>query len=124
MLATKPLIAFIPTQDAARARTLYESTLGLRFVSDDCFAVVFEANGIMLRIVRVGNFTPQPFTVLGWEVQDIDATVAEMSANGVEFCLYPFLEQSSNRVWTAPGGAAKVAWFRDPDGNNLSLSQH
>jgi catechol 2,3-dioxygenase-like lactoylglutathione lyase family enzyme len=124
MIATNPLIAFIPTKDAARARAFYESTLGLRFVSDDSFAVVMDANGIMLRIVRVGNFTPQPFTVLGWEVQDIDAAVAEMSAKGVEFCLYPFLEQAPNRVWIAPAGAAKVAWFLDPDGNNLSLSQH
>ena len=124
MLSNNPLIAFIPSKDASRARTFYEQTLGLRFVSDDSFAIVMDANGTMLRIVRVGDFTPAPFTILGWQVDDIDATVAEMTAKGVTFSIYPFLQQAANGVWTAPGGAAKVAWFLDPDGNTLSISQH
>jgi catechol 2,3-dioxygenase-like lactoylglutathione lyase family enzyme len=124
MLAHSPLIAFIPTKDAARARAFFEKTLGLRFVSDDNFAIVLDANGTMLRIARVGDFTPFPFTILGWEVDDIEATVAAMSAQGVQFSRYPFLEQSEGGVWTAPGKAAKVAWFLDPDGNTLSISQH
>jgi catechol 2,3-dioxygenase-like lactoylglutathione lyase family enzyme len=123
MLTHNSLIAFIPTKDAARARAFYEDTLGLRFISDDSFALVMEANGTMLRIVRVGDFAPQPFTILGWEVTDIEATVTAMTGKGVQFSRYGFLEQSANGVWTAPGGA-KVAWFLDPDGNTLSLSQH
>ena len=124
MLSTNPLIAFIPSNDAARARTFYEETLGLRFVSDDDFAIVMDANGTMLRIARVGDFTPFPFTLLGWQVDDIEAAVAAMAAKGVEFSRYPFLKQSANGIWTAPEGAAKVAWFLDPDGNTLSISQH
>jgi catechol 2,3-dioxygenase-like lactoylglutathione lyase family enzyme len=123
MLAHNSLIAFIPTKDAARARAFYEDTLGLRFVSDDSFALVMDANGTMLRIARVGDFTPMPFTILGWEVEDIENTVTAMASKGVQFSRYSFLEQSANGVWAAPGGA-KVAWFLDPDGNTLSLSQH
>ena len=122
MLAHSPLVAFIPTKDAPRARLFYE-TLGLRFVSDDAFAIVMDANGTMVRVVRVDDFTPFPFTILGWQVKDIHKTVAEMTGKAVKFNRYGFLEQSADGVWTAPGGA-KVAWFTDPDGNTLSLSQH
>jgi catechol 2,3-dioxygenase-like lactoylglutathione lyase family enzyme len=123
MLTHSPLIAFIPTKDATRARPFYEKLLGLRFLSEDSFAIVMEANGTMVRIVRVGDFTPFPFTILGWQVDDIHKTIAELTAKGLEFTRYPNLEQSSDGVWTAPGGA-KVAWFTDPDGNTLSISQH
>jgi catechol 2,3-dioxygenase-like lactoylglutathione lyase family enzyme len=123
MLATSPIIAFIPTKDAARARTFYESTLGLRFLSDDGFAIVMDANDTMIRIARVGDFTPALFTILGWQVQDIDPAVTALAAKGLEFSRFSFLEQAENGVWTAPGGA-KVAWFLDPDGNILSISQH
>jgi catechol 2,3-dioxygenase-like lactoylglutathione lyase family enzyme len=123
MLAHSPVIPFIPTTDAARARLFYEDRLGLRFVSDDSFAVVMDANGVMVRIVRVGDFTPAAFTILGWKVEDIHQAISEMSGKGVEFKRYPYFEQSTDGVWTAPDGA-KVAWFADPDGNVLSLSQH
>jgi catechol 2,3-dioxygenase-like lactoylglutathione lyase family enzyme len=123
MLTHNSLIAFIPTKDATRARLFYEELIGLRFVSDDSFAIVMDANGIMMRIVRVGDFTPFPFTLLGWQVDDIHQTVAEMTARGLKFTRYPHFKQSPDGVWTAPGGA-KVAWFADPDGNTLSISQH
>ncbi len=123
MLSTNPLIAFIPSKDTSRARSFYEGVLGLRFVSDDAFAIVMDSNGTMVRIVRVGEFTPAPFTILGWQVDDIHAKVAELSGNGVQFNRYPYFEQSEDGVWTAPNGA-KVAWFPDPDGNVLSVSQH
>jgi catechol 2,3-dioxygenase-like lactoylglutathione lyase family enzyme len=123
MLSTNPLIAFIPTKDAGHSRSFYEGTLGLRFVSDDTFALVMDANGTMVRIVRVGEFSPAPFTILGWQVEDIHAKVAELTSKGVQFNRYPWFEQSADGVWTAPGGA-KVAWFADPDGNTLSISQH
>ena len=124
MLANSSLIAFVPTRDSARARTFYADILGLRFVSDDGFAVVFDSDGTMVRIVRVGEFTPFAFTLLGWNVPDIDSAVDALAAQGVQFNRYGFLEQSPNGIWTAPGNAARVAWFPDPDGNTLSLSQH
>jgi catechol 2,3-dioxygenase-like lactoylglutathione lyase family enzyme len=123
MLSHSPLIAFIPTKDRARARRFYEETIGLRFISEDPFAIVMEANGTMIRVVPVGDFTPFPFTILGWLVDDIHKIVAEMTGKGVKFSRYSFLEQGADGVWDAPGGA-KVAWFTDPDGNTLSVSQH
>jgi catechol 2,3-dioxygenase-like lactoylglutathione lyase family enzyme len=123
MLAHSPLIAFIPTKDTSRARLFYEKILGLPFLSDDSFAIVMDANGTVVRIVRVEDFTPFPFTILGWQVNDIHKIIAEMTAKGVKFTRYPYFEQSADGVWTAPGGA-KVAWFTDPDGNTLSISQH
>ena len=123
MFTNSGLIAFIPCKDAGRARSFYEEKLGLRFVSDDTFAIVMDANGTMVRIVRVGEFTPMPFTILGWQVEEIDSAVVELTAKGVQFSRYPFLKQSENGVWTAPNGA-KVAWFLDCDGNTLSISQH
>jgi catechol 2,3-dioxygenase-like lactoylglutathione lyase family enzyme len=123
MLTHSPLIAFIPTKDPTRARPFYEKLLGLRYLSEDSFAIVMDANGTMVRIVRVEDFTPFPFTLLGWQVDDIHKTIAEMISKGVQFLRYPYFEQSEDAVWTAPGGA-KVAWFHDPDGNTLSISQH
>ena len=123
MFDQSKIIAFIPTKDAAAARSFYEDLLGLRYISDDKFAIVMDANGTMIRIVRVGNFTPAPFTILGWEVSDIHQNVADLAAKGLTFTRYPYIEQSPDGVWSAPGGA-KVAWFADPDGNTLSLSQH
>ena len=123
MLTRSPLIAFIPTKDVTRARHFYEGLLGLRFVSDDSFAIVMDANGTMVRIVRVEDFTPFPFTLLGWKVDDIHQTIREMTRKGVQFLRYPYFEQSPDGVWTAPGGA-QVAWFNDPDHNTLSISEH
>jgi catechol 2,3-dioxygenase-like lactoylglutathione lyase family enzyme len=123
MLSQCSLIGFIPTSDAARARQFYVETLGLRFVSDDQFATVVQAGGSKIRIANVGAFTPMPFTILGWEVADIAAEVATLTVAGVVFSRYPFLEQDEAGIWTAPSGD-RVAWFQDPDGNTLSLSQH
>ena len=115
-------IALVATTDPARARVFYEETLGLRFVADEDFALVFDCAGIPLRIARVESFTPQPFTVLGWQVDDIVSTVEMLSSRGVRFERYPGLEQDLLGVWTSPSGA-RVAWFKDPDGNTLSLTQ-
>jgi catechol 2,3-dioxygenase-like lactoylglutathione lyase family enzyme len=124
-LTTNNPIAFIPTNDPAAARTFYETTLGLTFVSDDNFALVFRVGPTqtMLRIARAGDFTPTNATIFGWEVSDIHATITELSANGIEFLRFHFFEQDEAGVWTAPGGA-QIAWFKDPDGNTLSLSTH
>jgi catechol 2,3-dioxygenase-like lactoylglutathione lyase family enzyme len=125
-LTTNAPIAFIPTNNAAAARNFYETALGLNFVSDDNFALVFRVGSsqTMLRIARTPQpFTPNHFTIFGWEVDDIHATIADLTTRGVEFLRIGFFEQDAAGVWTAPGGA-QVAWFKDPDGNTLSLSNH
>jgi catechol 2,3-dioxygenase-like lactoylglutathione lyase family enzyme len=123
MLAKSKPVCFIPTKDAKRARAFFEKMLGLKFVSDDKFALVFNAGGNMLRVVRVQEFTPLPFTILGWEVKDIAKTAEALTAKKVTFERYGFMKQDELGIWDAPGGA-KVAWFKDPDGNLLSISQH
>lgn len=126
MLSATPIIGFIPTRDANRALEFYEKTLGLHFVSDDGFALVFKSGDNMIRIARVQELTPPPYTILGWEVTDIVAEVTALTAKGLVFARYPFLPQDqvdALGIWSAPGGA-RVAWFQDPNGNTLSLSQH
>jgi len=119
----KAIVAFVPTRDATRARAFYENVIGLRFVQDDGFAIVMDFKGTMVRIAKVGEYQPFPFTMLGWEVDDISTTVRALTGKGATVERYSFLEQDELGVWAAPGGA-KVAWFKDPDGNLLSLSQH
>jgi len=115
-------IALVATTDPLRARSFYEDVLGLRFVADEGAALVFDSEGTMLRIAQVEDFTPQPFTVLGWRVEDIEATVRGLTERGVAFERYPGLEQDMLGVWQSPSGA-RVAWFKDPAGNTLSLTQ-
>jgi catechol 2,3-dioxygenase-like lactoylglutathione lyase family enzyme len=122
MLGTQPVVTFILTRDKTKARTFYADTLGLRFVNDDGFAMVFDANGIMLRISEVKDFTPQPATVLGWQVEDITGVARALTQRGVHFERFG-MPQDELGIWTAPGGD-QVAWFKDPDGNLLSLSRH
>lgn len=123
MLSECSLIGFVPTTDAARARRFYVDTLQLAFESDDQFALIVRARGTMIRIVRMQEFTPASYTILGWEVSDIDKEVRELSAAGVSFLRIPPLSQDALGIWTTPSGS-KVAWFHDPDGNVLSVSQH
>jgi len=123
MISSSKMIGFVPTKDGNRARKFYENVLGLRCINQDNFAVVFDANGIMLRVTIVPEFTPTQFTVLGWEVSDIQSVVTSLSAKEVTFEKYKGMTQDSLGIWTAPSGA-KVAWFKDPDGNVLSVSQH
>jgi catechol 2,3-dioxygenase-like lactoylglutathione lyase family enzyme len=124
MLANKKIVAFICTVKQEQARSFYRDVLGLTLVDEDGFAIVFDANGTMLRISIARELTPAQHTVLGWQVEDIVQSVKELAAAGVKFTRYAFLTQDEHGVWTAPGGVAKVAWFQDPDGNVLSLSQH
>jgi catechol 2,3-dioxygenase-like lactoylglutathione lyase family enzyme len=123
MASLVKLIGFIPTRNAELAREFYERKLGLRFVSDDQFALVFDSGGSMIRVVRVGEFTPPPFTILGWESTNIEQDVRDFAERGVQFERYGFPGQDEHGIWTSPSGA-RVAWFKDPDGNVLSLSQH
>ena len=122
MLSGEELVALIATRDGARARAFYEQTLGLRVVSDDDYALTLDANGTRLRVQKVAELSPHPFTALGWVVEDMAATIDELGARGVAFQRYPGMDQDQRGVWRSPSGA-RVAWFKDPDGNTLSLTQ-
>jgi len=123
MLAASKIIGFVPTRDAMKAREFYEGKLGFQFVSDDPFALVMRAGETMIRIAKAKDFTPAPYTVLGWEVEKIEVIIGWLRDRGVVFEKYPFVQDQELGVWTAPTGD-KVAWFKDADGNVLSLSQH
>jgi len=123
-LGDRPLVAFVSTRDPARAKTFYGETLGLRLVSEELpFALVFDANGITLRVSVVNQLHLAPYTVLGWQVPDIAAAAIALQQAGVQFERYQGMPQDALGIWQAPGGA-KVAWFKDPDGNTLSIAQH
>ena len=122
MLNKSNVVTFVATSRPDSAKSFYEQTLGLRLVTDDAFAIVFDANGIMLRVQKVQEHTPPNYTVLGWDVADIQASVNELLSKGVTCERYQWLEQDESGVWTSPSGG-KIAWFKDPDGNILSLTQ-
>jgi|SRR3954451_5132374 len=122
MLATEKIMAFVATRDPQGAKAFYQDTLGLPLISEDNFALTFDANGVMLRVTTVQEIVVAPYTVLGWNVTDIRATIADLVRAGVQFQRYPFFQQDELGIWTAPGGAM-IAWFKDPDGNTLSLAQ-
>jgi catechol 2,3-dioxygenase-like lactoylglutathione lyase family enzyme len=124
MLDQENLVAFVPSRDPKKAKSFFIDVLGLRFVSEDPFAVVLESNGIVIRLTDVSSvkdFKPAPFTILGWSVEDIHKTVSGLQARGVTFMRYPGMTQDDLGVWVAPSGA-KIAWFKDPDGNTLSVA--
>jgi catechol 2,3-dioxygenase-like lactoylglutathione lyase family enzyme len=123
MLTSGRLIGFLFTKDYDKARAFFEGKLGFEFVSLDQFALVLRAGSNMVRITKIPSFTPAQATVLGWEVQNIDEAVAWLSKRGVALEKYPFIQDRERGIWTAPSGD-KVAWFKDPDGNVLSVSQH
>ncbi len=123
MLKLEKIVGFVVTTRPEEAKAFFTEKLGFRFVNDDDFALVFDANGTMLRVVKAKSWTPQQGTVLGWQVSDIAAFVKQFSAIGVEFQRYEFMHPDAQGIVTFPTGD-KVAWFKDPDGNVLSLSQH
>jgi len=124
ILGSGKLVAFAPTTDPVKARAFYEDVLGLRLLADEApFALVFDANGTMLRVTTVHEFSPHPFTVLGCYVESIESTVEKLTAAGVVFLRFPGMnDKDPLGIWTTPSGA-RVAWFHDPDKNVLSLTQ-
>ncbi len=123
MLGTRKIMAFVATRDPDRAKKFYRDTLGLRLEAEQLpFALVFDAHGTMLRVTIVREIVVAPYTVLGWEVPDITATARELAAAGVKLERYPGMPQDEIGIWTSPSGA-RVAWFKDPDGNVLSVTQ-
>ncbi|MBZ5723739.1 MAG: VOC family protein [Acidobacteriia bacterium] len=123
MLSSSKLTAFVSTTNAGRARAFYRDTLGLRLVSEDNFALQFDCGGTPLRVSIAPDVIPAKYTVLGWGVEDIRATLLALQNAGVRFERFGFMQQDELGIWTAPGGT-RVAWFKDQDGNLLSISQH
>ena len=123
MLSSGNLVGFVLTKDYDKARAFYEGKLGFQFVSVDQYALVMRAGGNTIRIAKVQDFTPAQATVLGWQVQNIEAVVTWLKERGVTFENCPFIRDRELGIWTAPTGD-KVAWFKDPDGNVLSVGQH
>jgi catechol 2,3-dioxygenase-like lactoylglutathione lyase family enzyme len=122
-LANRSPVTFLLTRDRERARAFYRDTLGLTYVGSDEFTEEFDLSGVSLRIVPIPDHVPSPHTVLGWAVDDITATSIAMKAKGVEFQIYDGFGQDENGIWSAPDRHAKIAWFLDPDGNNLSITE-
>lgn len=122
-LRFKAMVGFVVTTRPEAARTFYEEVLGFRFLTEDEYGISFEAGLAMVRMVKAPSFTPAQGTVLGWEVADIQEAVRALGERGVTFERYPWMKQDKLGVGTFPNGD-KVAWFKDPEGNVLSLSQH
>jgi len=122
MLGEANLKAFVPTTKPKKAKSFYRDTLGLKLLSEDNYALEFDANGTLLRVTIVSKLTPHPFTILGWNVDDIISVIKQLNSKKVPFERYDFLKQDDLGIWTSPNGS-KVAWFKDPDGNILSLTE-
>jgi catechol 2,3-dioxygenase-like lactoylglutathione lyase family enzyme len=124
MLELKRIIAFVITTKPEEAISFYRDKLGFTLVGNDEFALVFDANGTMIRVVKLKpeQFRAAPHTVLGWRVADASRAAAELKQRGISFERYPGMGQDQEGIWTSPSGA-KVAWFKDPEGNVLSISQ-
>jgi len=123
LLESSKIAAFSATANPDRAKAFYRDQLGLKLVSDEMYALVFDANGTMLRVQKVKEVGEAKYTTLGWNVSDIATTVDELGKAGVKFEHYGMPGQDERGIWTPPGSTAKVAWFKDPDGNILSLAQ-
>ncbi|SRR5712691_1426974 len=121
-LGSHEIIAFVATRDPDRAKTFYRDTLGLTLVSEDPFALVFDVHGTMLRVTTVPQVAAAAYTVLGWRVPNIVKASSDLQKAGVTFERYASMRQDERGVWKSPSGAL-VAWFKDPDGNTLSITQ-
>lgn len=121
-LANADVMTFVATADPKRSRAFYKDVLGLRFVSDDFHALVFDLNGTGLRIQKTEKVSPAEYTVLGWQVNAIAVAAKMLSERGVKFERYGGFLQDELGIWQSPSGA-KIAWFKDPDGNTLSLTE-
>jgi len=122
LLGPQELVAFVATRDPGRAKKFYRDTLGLKLVSEDEFALVFDAAGTMLRVTRVQELAAAKYTVLGWRVRNIVQTAKDIQKAHVTLECYPGMHQDELGIWNSPSGA-RVAWFKDPDGNTLSITQ-
>ena len=122
-LKTAKPTQFLATSDAESARNFYEQKLGLVLTADEPYALVYQLAGSELRLSKVPNHTPLPFTVLDWQVPSIDAAYKALSSTGVEFTIFEGMGQDESGIWASPDGSARILWFKDPDGNVLSVSE-
>lgn len=123
-LSQCPAMCFILSRDHKAATGFYRDQLGLEFVSDDGYAAVFKLpGGAELRLTTVPDWKAGEHTVFGWRVADIDAAMQALVARGIKPIIYPGFGQDANGIWTSPDGKARICWFNDPEGNNLSLTQ-
>ncbi|TAD76004.1 MAG: VOC family protein [Sphingomonadales bacterium] len=123
MLTNAAPVCFVLTADLATARAFYTDTLGLTETGEDPFAVRYDLAGTTMRLTRIEGHQPAPHTVLGWQVADMESAIDTLTAKGLAFAVYEGFGQDTRGVWTDPGSGTKIAWFHDPDGNNLSLTQ-
>lgn len=123
MLGTAAPVCFVLSADMARARHFYSDVLGLVETGEDPFAVSYDLAGTRMRLTQVDGHQPGPHTVLGWAVTDIAATIDGLATKGVSCAIYEGFGQDARGIWTDPGSGTKIAWFHDPEGNNLSLTQ-
>lgn len=121
--AKAPTSFFLATADGDAAKAFYAEVMGLELTDDSPFAVVFKLAGAELRLSKVPSFTPFPWTVLDFQVEDLRAAMDKLRGRGVTFERFDGMDQDADGVWTVPGGGARIAWFKDPDGNVLSVSQ-
>jgi catechol 2,3-dioxygenase-like lactoylglutathione lyase family enzyme len=122
ILGKQKMVAFVATVSPAEAKRFYQDTLGLPLIDESPFALAFDAYGTMLRVTIVERAVIAPYTVLGWNVPDVAATVEQLRKAGVKFNRYPGMDQDKQDIWTSPSGA-RIAWFKDPDGNTLSVTE-
>lgn len=122
ILGSQKIMAFVATRDPSRSKKFYRDTLGLLLVSEDEFTLVFDATGTMLRVTRVQELAAAKYTVLGWQVRDIVRTAKDLQKAHVTLERYPGMQQDELGIWRSPSGA-RIAWFKDPDGNTLSITQ-
>lgn len=120
--SAKPTV-FLATANAEAARAFYADALGLELQADEPYALVYQLAGVELRLSKVPVHTPLPFTVLDWQVSDIQAAHAQLAASGIAFSIFDGMDQDETGIWTSPDGGAKILWFKDPDGNVLSVSE-
>lgn len=122
VLGDRSLMAFIPVSDLNAAQAFYGGILGIQVTEESPYAVVMDAGGTMLRLTQVDGLRPQPFTIAGWRVPDMGESIDALAARGVTFIRYEGMDQDAKGIWSTPGGD-QVAWFKDPDGNTLSLTR-
>ncbi len=122
MLSSEKLVGFIATAEPRRSQAFYENALGLQLLENSPFALVFEAGSTTIRVQKVERVVISGYTALGWQVSNIARTVEELASRGITFQRYEGLNQNEAGIWRTPDGA-QVAWFKDPDGNTLSITE-
>ena len=122
MLSSEKLVGFVATAAPAKSQEFYENTLGLQLLESSPFAMVFKAGSTTVRVQMVQSVVVSGYTALGWQVSNIARTVDELASRGVKFQRYEGMNQNEAGIWRTPDGS-QVAWFKDPDGNTLSVTE-